>query len=326
MHYVNLGRSSLKVSRLGFGAMGIGDKAWREWTLDEEESRPVLRRALDCGINLVDTCDYYSLGRSEEIVGRLLAAFVKRDEIVLATKAGNPMGRGPNARGFSRKHLVEALEASLRRLGVDYVDLYQTHIWDSHTDIEEMVDAFDGLVRSGKVLYVGITDMPLWQFSKAYYYAQHRGRARFVSVQNHYNPIWREDERELLPFCRAEGIGVIPYSPMGRGFLCGRARREGSEPTSRFRTDDFAQKIYGRPSDIAVAEAVEAVAAARGVQPAQVALAWTLARPGVTAPIFGATQVKHVDSAVAALNLKLEANEVAAIDAAYQPRPAAGHF
>ena len=326
MQFVNLGRSSLKVSRLGFGAMGIGDKSWREWALDEDESRPVLRRVLDCGINLIDTCDFYSAGRSEEIVGNLIAGFVRRDEIVLATKAGNPMGRGPNARGFSRKHLFEALDASLRRLKVDYVDLYQTHIWDPGTDIEEMVDAFDALVRSGKVLYVGITDMPCWQFSKAYFYAQHHGRARFVSVQNHYNPIWREDERELLPFCRAEAIGVIPYSPMGRGFLCGKARRDGSAPTPRFRSDDFGQKIYGRPSDISVAEAIEAVGAARGIEPAQVSLAWTLSRPGVTAPIFGATRPEHVDSAVAALAMSLEAGEIAAIDAAYAPRPAGGHF
>lgn len=326
MRYVSLGRSSLKVSRLGFGAMGIGDKGWREWALDEDESQPVLRRVLDCGINLIDTCDFYSLGRSEEILGGLLASFVKRDEIVLATKAGNPMAKGPNARGYSRKHLFEACEASLRRLRVDYIDLYQTHIWAPETNLEEMVDAFDALVRSGKVLYVGITDMPFWQFSKAYHYADHRGRARFVSVQNHYNPIWREDERELLPFCRSEGIGVIPYSPMGRGFLCGKARREGSAPTARFRSDDFTNKIYGRPSDVAVAEAVEGIAAARGVQPAQVSLAWTLARPGVTSPIFGATRVEHVDAAVAALDLTLDAQEIAAIDGAYQPRAGTGHF
>jgi 1-deoxyxylulose-5-phosphate synthase len=326
MQYVNLGRSSLKVSRLGFGAMGIGDKAWREWVLDEDESRPVLRRVLDCGINFIDTCDFYSLGRSEEIVGSLLAGFVRRDEIVLATKVGNPMGGGANARGFSRKHLFEALDASLRRLKMDYIDLYQTHIWDPATDIEEMVDAFDALVRSGKVLYVGITDMPCWQFTKAFYYAQHHGRARFVSVQNHYNPIWREDERELLPFCRAETIGVIPYSPMGRGFLCGKARRDGSAPTARFRSDDFAHKIYGRPSDIAVGDVIERVGEARGIAPAQVALAWTLVRPGVTAPIFGATRPEQVDTAVAALDVKLAADEIAAIDAAYEPRPMSGHF
>ena len=231
MQYVSLGHSNLKVSRLGFGAMGIGDKSWRSWVLDEEAARPILKRALDQGINFIDTCDYYSSGRSEEVVGRLLRELTKRDEIVLATKVGNPMGKDPNARGFSRKHLHEAVNQSLRRLQTDYIDLYQTHIWDPATHVEEMVDAFDSLVRAGKVLYLGITDMPAWQLAKAYYHAMHTGRARFISVQNHYNPIWREDERELLPFCRAEGLGVISYSPMARGFLAGRTRRDGSPST-----------------------------------------------------------------------------------------------
>jgi 1-deoxyxylulose-5-phosphate synthase len=243
MQYVNLGRANLKVSRLGFGAMGIGDNSWRSWVLDEDAARPILKRALDHGVNFIDTCDYYSSGRSEEVVGRLLRSLAKRDQIVLATKVGNPMGKGPNARGFSRKHLHEAVDQSLRRLQTDYIDLYQTHIWDPSTHLEEMVDAFDSLVRAGKVLYLGITDMPAWQLAKAYYCAAHTGRARFISVQNHYNPIWREDERELLPFCRAEGLGVISYSPMARGFLAGPARRDGSAPTERLRSDDYALKI-----------------------------------------------------------------------------------
>jgi aryl-alcohol dehydrogenase-like predicted oxidoreductase len=230
------------------------------------------------------------------------------------------MGKGANARGYSRKHLHEAVDQSLRRLQTHYIDLYQTHIWDPSTQIEEMVDAFDALVSSGKVLYVGITDMPTWQLAKAYYYAAHSGRARFVSVQNHYNPIWREDERELLPFCRAEGLAVIPYSPMARGFLTGRGRRDGTEPTERLRTDDYALKIYGRPNDASVAEAVEAIAASRNLEPAQVALAWTLSRPGMTAPIFGATHPKHVDAAVAALEAALDAEALAAISQAYEPR------
>jgi aryl-alcohol dehydrogenase-like predicted oxidoreductase len=323
MQYVNLGRSNLKVSRLGFGAMGIGDQSWRSWVLNEEAAGPILKRALELGINFIDTCDYYSLGRSEEVIGRLLRSLARREEIVLATKVGNPMGQGANARGFSRKHLNEAVNQSLRRLQTDYIDLYQTHIWDPSTHIEEMVDALDALVRAGKVLYLGITDMPAWQLAKAYYHACYTGRSRFISVQNHYNAIWREDERELLPFCRAEGLGVISYSPMARGFLAGRARRDGSRPTERLRSDDYAHKIYGRPNDRIVAEAVEKVAAARGLAPAQVALAWTLSRPGMTAPIFGATRLEHVDAAAAALAITLDADALRTISEAYEPRAGA---
>jgi aryl-alcohol dehydrogenase-like predicted oxidoreductase len=322
MQYVRLGISNLKVSRLALGAMGIWDPSWREWVLDEDGSRPIVKRALDLGINFIDTCDYYSDGQSELVLGRLLDGLVKRDEIVLATKVGNPMGKGPNARGYSRKHLFEAVDASLKRLGTDYIDLYQTHIWDPATNLEEMIEAFDALVASGRVLYLGITDMPAWQFAKAYFHQKLRGRARFAAVQNHYNPIWREDERELMPLCREEGIALIPYSPMARGYLCGPARRAGASETARWRSDDYAHKIYGRPSDDAVAQAVGEVAQARGCEPGQVALAWTLSRPGITAPIFGATQVAHVETAVNTLELKLEAAEVAKIDAAYVPRPA----
>ena len=325
MLFTNLGRSNLKVSRLGLGAMGIGHPSWREWVLDEDASRPIVKRALDFGINLIDTCDFYSIGKSEEVVGRLIKGFIGRDEVVLATKVGNPMGKGPNAKGFSRKHLFEALDQSLKRLGTDYIDLYQTHIWEPATNLEEMVEAFDALVRSGRVLYLGITDMPAWQFAKGYYHQAHNGLARFVSVQNHYNPIWREDERELMPMCRAEGVALIPYSPMARGYLCGKARRSGSSKTARARTDDYAEKIYGRANDDAVADVVEAVAKTRGVEPGQVALAWTLSRPGVAASIFGATAVAHVDTAVKTLEIPLEAAEIARIDAAYSPRPPGSH-
>ena len=324
MQYVRIGSSNLKVSRLGLGAMGIGDPSWRAWVLDEAAARPIVKRCLDAGINFIDTCDFYSAGRSEEIVGQLLREFVPREEIVLATKAGNPMGKGPNARGYSRKHLIEAAEQSLRRLGVDYIDLYQTHIWDPATNLEEMAEAFDTLVRAGKVLYVGITDMPAWQFAKTLYFQRHNCLAPFVSAQNHYNPIWREDERELMPLCRAEGVGLIPYSPMARGYLCGKPRRTDA-PTIRVKSDDYAEKLYGRASDVAVAEAVEAIATVRGVQPGQVALAWTLSRTGVDAPIFGPTQVEHVDAAIEALELRLEPEEVQQISSAYEPRPAAGH-
>jgi 1-deoxyxylulose-5-phosphate synthase len=300
--------------------MGFGDPSWRSWVLEEEASRAIVGRALDRGINAIDTCDYYSGGRSEEIVGRAIKDFVKRDEIVLATKVGMPMGKGPNARGFARKHIVAAVEQSLKRLQVDYIDLYQTHIWDPATNIEEMMQAFHDLVRAGKVLYIGITDMPFWQFATAHLYAVHNGLTPFAAVQNHYNLIWREDERDLFPFCRANGIGLIPYSPMGRGYLCGRQRR-----TERLKSDDYAQKIYGRPSDDAVAEAVEAVAKELGVAPAQVALAWVLSRPGVHSPIFGATRPEHVEAAIAALDIKLGAEHSRRLEAAYVPRPLAGH-
>jgi 1-deoxyxylulose-5-phosphate synthase len=320
LEHVTIGRSGLRVSRLILGAMGFGDPGWRSWVLEDEASRAIIRRALDQGINAIDTCDYYSNGRSEQIVGRAIKDFVKRDEIVLATKVGNPMGKDPNARGFSRKHIVEAVEQSLKRLQVDYIDLYQTHVWDPGTNLEEMMQAFDHLVRAGKVLYIGITDMPFWQFATAHLHAVHNGLNRFVAVQNHYNLIWREDERDLLPFCRAHGIGLIPYSPMGRGYLCGPQRR-----TERIKSDDYAQKIYGRKSDQAVADAVESVAKELGVAAAQVALAWVLARPGVNAPIFGATRPEHIDAAVAALGIKLSNEQARRLEAAYEPRPAAGH-
>jgi aryl-alcohol dehydrogenase-like predicted oxidoreductase len=321
MEYVRLGRSGLKVSRLGLGAMGFGDRSWRSWVLDLDQSRVVFRRAIEAGINFIDTCDYYSAGRSEEIVGTLVAEHGNRAELVIATKVGNPMGRDANARGFSRKHIIDAAERSLRRLRTDHIDIYQTHIWDPSTNLEEMVEAFDHLVRAGKVLYVGITDVPFWQFATAYFYAEQSGLARFVSVQNHYNLLWREDERELLPFCRAQGIGLIPYSPMARGFLCGRARRVDPTRTERAKTDDYTYRLYGRPADEAVVDRVAELAAARGLGPAQVALAWVLHQPGVTAPIIGATSSAHVDKAVDALALRLSADEQRALQEPYVPRP-----
>jgi len=317
MDYVRLGRTNLRISRLGLGAMGMGAKAWRSWVLEEDESRPVVAAALEAGINLFDTCDFYSAGRSEEVLGTLLAEMATREEAVIATKVGMPMGKGPNARGYSRKHILDACDASLKRLGTDYIDLYQTHIWDPETDIEEMVEAFADLVRAGKVRYVGATDMPAWQFAKAIYHARHNGLAGFVSMQNHYNLVWREDERELMPFCRAESIGLIPYSPMARGFLCGPDRK-----TARAGDDEYADIWYGRPADRAVAAVVADVAAARGVEPGQVAVAWVAAQPGVAAPIIGAGSNVHVAAAVAALDLALDADEMERLGAAYAPRPA----
>ncbi len=322
MEYARLGQCGLKVSRLSLGAMGFGNHAWRSWVLPLDESREVFRRAADAGINLIDTCDYYSSGVSEEIVGALVAEHGSRSEWVIATKAGNPMGSGPNARGFSRKHLFEAVDASLRRLRTDYIDIYQTHIWDPATNLAEMMDTLDDLVRAGKVLYIGVTDMPFWQFATAYFHAVQHGLARFVSVQNHYNLIWREDERELLPFCRAQGTGLIPYSPMARGFLCGRARRTEPTKSERARTDDYTYKLYGRASDEAVVDAVAELARQRGVSPAQIALAWVLRQPGVTSPIIGPTRPEHVDEAVAALSMQLSTEEIGRLEAPYVSRPA----
>jgi aryl-alcohol dehydrogenase (NADP+) len=321
MDYVRLGQSGLKVSRLGLGAMGFGDTSWRSWVLDLEQSRTVFSRAIEAGINFIDTCDYYSAGMSEEIVGTLVAEHGNRNELVIATKVGNPMGRDANARGFSRKHIIGAAEQSLRRLRTDHIDIYQTHIWDRTTNLEEMTEAFDHLVRSGKVLYVGITDMPFWQFATAYFHAERHDLAQFASVQNHYNLLWREDERELLPFCRAQGIGLIPYSPMARGFLCGRPRRLDPTRTERAKTDDYTYKLYGRASDEAVVDRVAELADARGLTPAQVALAWVLHQPGVTAPLIGATQIAHVDQAIDALAVQLSTEEQLMLQELYIPRP-----
>lgn len=320
MDYVRLGRSGLKVSRLGLGAMGFGDQSWRSWVLDLDQSRAVFRRAMDVGINFIDTCDYYSAGISEEIVGTLAAEAGNRADLVIATKVGNPMGRDANARGYSRKHIVEAAERSLRRLRTDYIDIYQTHIWDQTANLEELMEAFDHLVRSGKVLYTGITDMPFWQFATAYFHAERNGLAQFSSVQNHYNLLWRDDERELLPFCRAQSIGLIPYSPMARGFLCGRARRLDPTRTERAKTDDYTYKLYGRAADEAIVDRVAELAASRGVGTAQIALAWVLHQPGITAPIIGATEPGHVDDAVAALDIVLDAAELKRLEEPYVPR------
>ncbi len=319
MDHRRLGGSGLTVSRLTLGTMGFGDPAWRSWVLAEEESKPILRRALDLGITLIDSCDNYSKGASEALLGRLFRGFVDRDEILLATKFGLPQGRHPHQKGYSRHHVIAACEASLRRLGTDRIDILQTHIWDPASNVEEMAAALDHLVASGKVLYVGATDMPTWQFAKAVYHARHRGLAPFVSMQSHYNLVWREDERELFDFCRAEGIGVMPYSPMARGFLCGRARRL-ERTTERARTDDFAEAWYGRPADAAVAEAVEDAAAELGIPPAQLALAWVLRNPAVDATVIGPTRPEHLDEAVAALSIELDEAVVKRLEAPYLPR------
>ncbi|MFO1056132.1 MAG: aldo/keto reductase [Dongiaceae bacterium] len=320
MEHVRLGRTGLSVSRIGLGAMGMGDPGWRSWVLDEAASAPLIARALDLGINFFDTSDFYSAGASEEVLGRRLVGAVPRDELVIATKVGNPMGRGPNARGYSRKHILHAVEQSLRRLRTDHIDLYQTHIWADSAPLEETVAAFDTLVRQGKILHAGITTMPAWQLARAIGIAERDGLARFASAQNHYNLCYREDEKETIPLCRAEGLALIPFSPIARGFLAGNRGAAGEGPTERARTDEYAHKWYYREGDMAVLERVREVAGRLGAEPAQVALAWVLAKPGITAPIVGATAVAQLEAAVAALALRLEPADLAFLEEPYQPR------
>jgi aryl-alcohol dehydrogenase-like predicted oxidoreductase len=326
MEYVNLGATGLKVSRLCLGAMSYGSKQWRPWVLEEPESRPFFRRALELGINFFDTADMYSNGVSEEILGRALKEFgVPRERVVIATKVFFPTGDDPNQRGLSRKHIVHAIDASLRRLGVDYVDLYQIHRFDPATPVEETLEALDDVVRQGKALYLGASSMYAWQFARMLYKADELGLARFVSMQNHYNLVYREEEREMIPLCRHEGVAVLPWSPLARGFLAGNRRPEDYGETLRAKTDDYAHKLYYRPSDFKVVERVTEIARRRGVSNAQVALAWLLAQPGVTAPIVGATRMEHLEDAVAALALKLEKSELDALAEPYEPHPVLGH-
>ena len=331
MEYVNLGRTGLRVSRLCLGTMTFGSTAWRPWILPEDASRPFIRRALDAGINFFDTADMYSRGVSEEIVGRALNDFTTRDQAVIATKAFFPMGDGPNDRGLSRKHLFDAIDASLRRLGTDYVDLYQIHRFDSHTPIEETLEALDAIVRAGKARYIGASSMYAWQFAQMLQVSERRGWARFVSMQNHYNLVYREEEREMLPLCRAEGIGVIPWSPLARGFLAGnRERATGSEDkkggdTLRAQTDEYAQSLYYADADFRVVDRVVELARRHGVTPAQIALAWILRQPGVTAPIIGVTKIEQLDEAVAALDVELDGEECLRLEEPYVPHPVLGH-
>lgn len=326
MEYVNLGKAGIKVSRICLGAMTYGSKRWREWVLEEEEGRPFIRRALELGINFFDTADMYSLGVSEEILGRALKDFGgARDRVVIATKVFNPMGGDPNQRGLSRKHIRHAIEDSLRRLGTDYVDLYQIHRLDYETPMEEILEALDDVVKAGKALYVGASSMFAWQFAKMLYTADQMGFTRFVSMQNHYNLIYREEEREMMPLCREEGIAVIPWSPLARGFLAGNRRKEDLGETVRSKTDEYAHGMYYQPADFTVVERVGEIARARGVPNAQVALAWILQQPGVTAPIVGASKTHHLEDAVAALSIKLDDRELQALAEPYVPHKVLGH-
>lgn len=325
MDYVNLGRTGLKVSRICLGAMTYGTPEWRSWVLDEEESRPFFRRALELGINFFDTANMYSLGVSEEITGRALRDFGRREEVVIATKVYFPMGDGPNQGGLSRLHIMRAVEDSLRRLGTDYIDLYQIHRWDYETPIEETLQALHDLVRAGKVRYIGASSMYAWQFAKSLYLADLRGWTRFVSMQNHYNLVYREDEREMIPLCRAEGVGLIPWSPLARGFLTGDRSEKNYVETIRAKTDDFAQHLYYRDTDFDVVARVVDLAERLEVKPAQIALAWLLHQEGVTAPIIGASKMFHLEDAIAALDIELSEEDLAYLEEPYQPHPVLGH-
>jgi aryl-alcohol dehydrogenase-like predicted oxidoreductase len=321
MDYARLGSTGLQVSRISLGCMSYGDPARgnHEWTLDEEASRPYIQRALEAGINFFDTANAYSAGSSEEIVGRALADFATRDEIVLATKVRMPMRPGPNGGGLSRKAIMHEIDASLRRLGTDYVDLYQIHRWDDHTPIEETLEALHDIVKAGKARYIGASSMYAWQFSKAQYTAEAHGWTRFVSMQNHYNLLNREEEREMLPLCQDQGVGVIPWSPLARG----RLTRDLGTITARSETDVFGRTLYA-DDDAQIIDRVRLIAEARGVSRAQVALAWVLAKPGITAPIIGATKPHHLDDAIAAVDLELTPEEIEALEQPYTPRPVAG--
>ncbi len=324
MEYVRLGTTGLKVSRLCLGAMTYGTPEWRPWVLDEAASRPFIARALEHGINFFDTADMYSRGVSEQVLGRALKD-QPRDQLVIATKAFYPVAPGANSGGLSRKHLLHAIDASLTRLGTDYVDLYQIHRFDPETPIEETLEALHDIVQAGKARYIGASSMFAWQFMKMLAASDAHGWTRFVSMQNHYNLVYREEEREMLPLCAEEGIGVIPWSPLARGFLAGNRRREDRGETIRAKTDDFAHDLYYADSDFTIAERVVDVAAKRGVKPTQIALAWLLGRPGVTAPIIGASKLPQLDEAIGALGIRLDADEIAALEAPYQPHAILGH-
>jgi aryl-alcohol dehydrogenase-like predicted oxidoreductase len=325
MQYINLGHTGLKVSRVCLGTMTYGSSQWRKWVLDEEQSRPFIRRALELGINFFDTADVYSLGESEAILGRALGDFTHREEVVVATKVFFPLGEGPNRGGLSRMHILHSIDASLKRLGMDYVDLYQIHRYDPDTPIEETLEALHDVVKSGKARYIGASSMYAWQFAQALYLSDRHGWTRFISMQNHYNLVYREEEREMLPLCQAEGVGIIPWSPLARGFLAGNRARQGWGETVRSQVDDFAHQMYYQESDFEVVERVVELAGRRGASAAQVALAWLLHQPGITAPIIGASQMHHLEEAVSALELSLPPEELAYLEEPYQPHSVLGH-
>lgn len=325
MHYCNLGKTGLQVSRICMGCMSFGSKQWREWVIEEEEARPIIKKALELGINFFDTANMYSMGVSEEILGRAIKDFADRDEVVIATKVYFPTKDFPNQGGLSRKHIFAEINASLRRLGMDYVDLYQIHRFDYATPIEETLEALHDLVKMGKVRYIGASSMFAWQFAKSLYLADLKGWTRFASMQNHYNLVYREEEREMLPLCEDQGIGVIPWSPLARGFLAGNRDRQGSGETRRAKTDDFAQKMYYAENDFAILDRVLEMARRKQVKPTQIALAWMLHKPVITSPILGLRKMEHLQDAVDALKIELSEEELSFLQEPYRPHPVLGH-
>ena len=325
MEYARLGNSGLEVSRICLGCMSYGSSAWRPWVLDEADARDHFGRAFDLGINFFDTADMYSAGRSEEVTGKLLREMAARDDYVLATKVFFPVAEGPNRGGLSRKHILAACEASLQRLGLDHIDLYQIHRWDRATPIEETLEALDSLVLSGKVRYLGASSMAAWQLSKALYTADARGWHRFVAMQNHYNLVYREEEREMAPLCIDQGVSMIPWSPLARGFLTGNRRRDEPQPTKRAKNDAFADQMYFQEEDFVVVDTLLELAAGSEGSAAQLALAWLLSVPGVVAPIIGSTKLEHIDEACAATELQLSDEEIEKLEAPYVPHPIHGH-
>src|SRR4030081_3620305 len=326
MRYANLGRTGLRVSRVCLGMMSFGNDSERPWVLDETAAEPIVKAAVDGGVTFFDTANPYSGGASEVATGRLVGKLLSRDEVVIATKVFMPMTPGENGGGLSRKHILSAIDASLQRLGMDYVDLYQIHRWDNRTPIAETMGALEDVVRAGKARYIGASSMFAWQFAKAQRTAERAGGTRFVSMQNHYNLLYREEEREMIPQCIDQGVAVIPWSPLARGMLAGNRSRDGERRTTRSSPDQFTDYLYSQPADFDVVERVAETAGERGVPPAQVALAWLFHRPGVTAPIVGATRLAHLEDALAAEQLKLDDDEMQRLEEPYAPHPVLGHF
>ncbi|HZQ08679.1 MAG TPA: aldo/keto reductase [Anaerolineae bacterium] len=325
MEYINLGKTGLKVSRICLGMMSYGTPQWREWVLPEDQSRLFIQRALEQGINFFDTADVYSRGVSEEVTGRALRDFARREHVIIATKVHGRMSDDVNDAGLSRKHILDSIDRSLRRLCTDYVDLYQIHRWDNHVPIEETMEALNDVVRAGKARYIGASSMYAWQFAKAQYVAEKHGWTKFVSMQNHYNLVYREEEREMIPLCLDQGVGLIPWSPLARGFLAGNRRREDWGETVRAKTDPFAQEMYYQEADFQVVDRVVELAKRMGHKPAQVALAWLLHKPGVDSPIIGATKMYQLDDAIAAAEIKLSDEELKYLEEPYVPHPVLGH-
>jgi aryl-alcohol dehydrogenase-like predicted oxidoreductase len=325
MEYVRLGKTGLKVSRICLGTMTYGSSKWRDWVLDEERARPFYKRALEKGINFFDTADMYSVGASEEVTGRALRDFARRDEVVVATKVFNRMGPDPNAAGLSRKHILAGIDGSLKRLGMDHVDLYQIHRWDPETPIEETLEALNDVVRAGKARYVGASSMYAWQFMKALAVSDRHGWARFDSMQNHYNLVYREEEREMIPLCIDQGVGVIPWSPLARGFLAGNRTKEKGGATTRSKSDEYAHSLYYQDDDFTIVDRLRTVAAQAGCTMPQAAVAWMLSKPGLTAPIVGASKPEHLDQAIDAVSIRLTPEQVKTLEEPYRPHRIMGH-